>query len=72
MKDFTGQKHGANKFIYSKRKVFWEGVTKLIQQGHLSETDFNKDYSAYKVANSVSTILTAMRKDSMNVIEKIL
>ncbi len=71
-KDFMGQERGANKFTYSKRKVFWDGVTKLIQRGYSSDTAIDKVYSVYGMANSVSTILKAMREDRMNKVEKLL
>ena len=35
-KNFTSRERGANRFTYSRRKVFWDKVTELIRAGHTS------------------------------------
>ncbi|KAI9982251.1 hypothetical protein PInf_008150 [Phytophthora infestans] len=41
-KDFTAAERGANKFAYSRRKVFWDVVSSLVRSGFTSDTAIDK------------------------------
>ncbi|EGZ10710.1 hypothetical protein PHYSODRAFT_317819 [Phytophthora sojae] len=62
-KDFTAIEQGANKFSYSRRKVFWDAVSNLVRAGFTSDTAVDKVYAAYGRQLSVSNILVALRND---------
>ncbi|OWZ02108.1 hypothetical protein PHMEG_00026389 [Phytophthora megakarya] len=62
-KEFTTVERGANKFAYSRRKVFWDVVSSLVRSGFTSETAIDKVYSVYGRQLSVSNILVALRAD---------
>lgn len=62
-KDFTAAERGANKFAYSRRKVFWDVVSSLVRSGFTSDTAIDKVYSVYGRQLSVSNVLAALRAD---------
>ncbi|ETN07720.1 hypothetical protein PPTG_13046 [Phytophthora nicotianae INRA-310] len=62
-KDFTPVERGANKFAFSRRKVFWDIVATLIRSGYTSDTAIDKIYAVYGRQLPVSSILTALRAD---------
>ncbi|ETP47971.1 hypothetical protein F442_06230 [Phytophthora nicotianae P10297] len=62
-KDFTPVERGANKFAFSRRKVFWDIVATLICSGYTSDTAIDKIYAVYGRQLPVSSILTALRAD---------
>eukprot|EP00644_Phytophthora_capsici_P002597 jgi/Phyca11/105764/e_gw1.11.315.1 len=62
-KDFTAAERGANKFAYSRRKVFWDVVSSLVRSGFTSVTAIDKVYSVYGRQLSVSNVLAALRAD---------
>eukprot|EP00569_Conticribra_weissflogii_P019666 CAMPEP_0171425364 /NCGR_PEP_ID=MMETSP0881-20121228/3271_1 /TAXON_ID=67004 /ORGANISM="Thalassiosira weissflogii, Strain CCMP1336" /LENGTH=187 /DNA_ID=CAMNT_0011944673 /DNA_START=1394 /DNA_END=1956 /DNA_ORIENTATION=- len=64
-REFTTYERGQNKCSYSKRKVFWDIVEKLIQRGYTSDTAIDHIYLVYGMKKSNTQILDAMRKDKM-------
>ena len=62
-REFTSEERGANKFAYSRRKVFWELVDKLTRRGYTSDVAIDKIYSVYGRNLPVSTILLKLRQD---------
>ncbi|EEY62468.1 uncharacterized protein PITG_23030 [Phytophthora infestans T30-4] len=62
-KDFTAAERGANKFAYSRRKVFWDVVSSLARSGFTSDTAIEKVYSVYGRQLSVLNVLSALRAD---------
>ncbi|KAG9401589.1 hypothetical protein AC1031_009456 [Aphanomyces cochlioides] len=62
-KNFTAAERGANKFAYSRRKVFWDTVANLVRAGYTSDVVIDKVYVVYGRQLSVSSILTHMRAD---------
>jgi hypothetical protein len=62
-KDYTPQERGANKFAYSRRKLFWDVVSKLVRGGYTSDAAIDKVYGVYGRSMSVSNILVALRAD---------
>ncbi|KAL3666787.1 hypothetical protein V7S43_008407 [Phytophthora oleae] len=64
-KDFTTIGRGANKFAYSRRKVFWDVVSSLVRSGFTSDTAIDKVYSVYGRQLSVTNVLVALRADRM-------
>nr|KAE8923624.1 hypothetical protein PF009_g26130 [Phytophthora fragariae] len=61
-KEFTRAERGANKFAYSRRKVFWDIVTCLVRAGFTSDTAIDKIYAVYGRQRSVTAILVALRQ----------
>ncbi|KAL3664985.1 hypothetical protein V7S43_010160 [Phytophthora oleae] len=64
-KDFTPIERGANKFAYSRRKVFWDVVANLVRSGFTSDAAIDKVYSVYGRQIAVLNILKALRADRM-------
>ena len=62
-REFTSEERGANKFAYSRRKVFWELVDKLTRRGYTSDVAIDKIYTVYGRSLPVSTILLKLRQD---------
>ncbi|KAG1689229.1 hypothetical protein DVH05_002723 [Phytophthora capsici] len=62
-KEFTRSERGANKFAYSRRKVFWDAVAYLVRAGFTSDTAIDKIYAAYGRERPVTAILVELRED---------
>ena len=60
---FTSAERGRNKFVYSRRKVFWDMVGNMISRGYTSDAAIDKIYSTYWHQLSVSNILIKLRND---------
>lgn len=60
-RDFTPSERGANKFAYSRRKVFWDVVSELVRSGYTSDAAIDKVYAVFGRQLSVSNILVALR-----------
>ncbi|KAG6972293.1 hypothetical protein JG687_00001524 [Phytophthora cactorum] len=63
VKEFTPVERDANKFAYSRRKVFWAVITQLVRSGYTSDTAIDKFYQVYGRQLSVSSILVSLRAD---------
>ncbi|KAE8908744.1 hypothetical protein PF001_g2747 [Phytophthora fragariae] len=61
-KEFTRAERGANKFAYSRRKVFWDIVACLVRAGFTSDTAIDKIYAVYGRQHPVTAILVALRQ----------
>ncbi|KAG9411162.1 hypothetical protein AC1031_016810 [Aphanomyces cochlioides] len=46
-KNFTAAERGANKFAFSRQKVFWDTVAGLVRAGYTSDVAIDKVYNAY-------------------------
>jgi hypothetical protein len=62
-KCFTALERGANKFAYSRRKIFWDMVSTMVRSGHTSDAAIDKIYAVYGKRLSVSSVLLRMRAD---------
>jgi len=62
-KEFSQHERGANKFSFSRRKVFWDTVEELVKRGNTSDVSIDKIYRVYGWNNSVTKILNEMRSD---------
>lgn len=62
-KEFTSIERGANKFAYSRRKVFWDVISQLVRSGHTSDSAIDRVYQTYGRNLSVSSILVKLRTD---------
>ncbi len=58
---YTPAKWGANKFTFSRRKVFWDTVEGMIRRGQTADVAINKVYRAYRWNQCVTPILNRMR-----------
>jgi Transcriptional activator of glycolytic enzymes. len=65
-KDFTTrvEPRGQVKLKYSRRKVIWECISKLIRSGYSADTAIDKIYNTYGRRSSVTTIINRMRDDA--------
>jgi len=60
---FTAAERGRVKHVFSKRKVFWDKISTMVQAGMLAETAIDKVYQVYGEGESVTSILKEMQKD---------
>ncbi|EGZ28679.1 hypothetical protein PHYSODRAFT_309455 [Phytophthora sojae] len=60
-KHFTSVERGPNKFVFSRRKAFWDVATYLVRAGFTSDVAIDKVYAAYGRQRSVTGILLQMR-----------
>ena len=61
-REYTAVERGANKFAYSRRKVFWDAMDVLIRKGYTSDRAIDKLYTTYGLRTSVTKILSDMRR----------
>ncbi|KAG6966153.1 hypothetical protein JG688_00006889, partial [Phytophthora aleatoria] len=62
-KELTPVERGANKFAYSRRKVFWGVITQFVRSGYTSDATIDKVYQVHGRQLSVSSILVSFRAD---------
>ena len=62
-KDFTYSEKGQNRFAYSRRKVFWDVVEKMMSRGFTSGAAIDKIYQVYGPRLSVTVIIKLLRQD---------
>jgi len=62
-RDFTREDRGKVKFVYSRRKVFWDVVSKLINAGNTSDSAIDLIYNIYGRAQGVTYILRKLATD---------
>ena len=65
-KYFTSQERGKCRFMYCRRKVFWDVVKRFILTGHTSDTAIDKVYSVYGRNLAVSYVLKKLAFDRKN------
>ena len=65
-RDFTRQERGHVKFVYSRRKVFWEVMCKLVRAGHTSDSAIDLIYDIYGQNRGVTEILRRLAIDRRN------
>ncbi len=54
---------GRSKHRYSRRKIVWDSVSGLNQQGHTSELAIDKIYGVYSGQTSVTKIINGLKRD---------
>lgn len=60
-KDFTTTERGNVRFVYCRRKVVWDLITKLVNAGHSAEAVCDKIQDIYK--GNMTGIIDRIRKD---------
>jgi len=70
-KAFSQHERGANKFSFSRRKVFWDTVEELVKRGNTSDVSIDKIYRVYGWNNSVTKILNEMRSDKKRGVKRV-
>ena len=70
-KAFTHAERGANKFSFSRRKVFWDTVEELVKRGNTSDVSIDKIYRVYGWNKSVTKILNEMRSDKKRGVKRV-
>ena len=64
-KSFTSYDRGKNRYVYSRRKVFWDLMVKLIEEGYSSTSALTNIDVVYGYGGaSVSKIISRIRKDA--------
>ena len=64
-KHFDARDRGANRYNYSKRKVFWDLLSLMIRRGRQANEAIDELYKYYGYKTSLTNILKAMRKERM-------
>ena len=62
-KDFTAKERGAVKYKFSRRKVFWDCVTRLVNSGLSADVAIDQIYTSYGRRSTVTKNLNKMSKD---------
>jgi hypothetical protein len=62
-KHYTHVERGANKFTFSRRRVFWDAVEEMVKRGQTSDVAIDKIYLVYGWQMSVTGILNEMKSD---------
>ncbi len=70
-KDYTSHERGANKCLYSVRKVFWDIVKKMISNGYTSDSAIDRIYLVYGRGKSNSNIIKELRTDTKAGIDRL-
>jgi hypothetical protein len=70
-KAFTHAERGANKFSFSRRKVFWDMVEDMVKRGNTSDVAIDRIYRVYGWNNSVTKILNEMRQDKRRGVRRV-
>jgi hypothetical protein len=69
-KDYTAVERGRNKHTYSRRRVFWDAVVKLMARGYTSDSAIDRISGAYGRRLSVTQVINQMKKDRMLGVER--
>jgi hypothetical protein len=64
-RDFTAVERGANKFTYSRRKVVWDAVEKLMKRGNAADVAIDQILAVYGRDKSVTNVINRMKKDKL-------
>ena len=64
-KDYTAVERGRNKHTYSRRRVFWDAVVKLMARGYMADSAIDQISGAYGRRLSVTQVINEMKKDRM-------
>ena len=64
-KHFDARDRGANRYNYSKRKVFWDLVSLMVRRGRQANEAIDTLYNYYGYKTSLTNILKAMRRERM-------
>jgi hypothetical protein len=70
-KAFTPAKRGANKFSFSRQKVFWDTVKGMIRRGQTADMAINNVYQVYRWNHSVTQILKRMKDDRRRGVKRV-
>mmetsp|Transcript_1837 Transcript_1837/g.5364 ORF Transcript_1837/g.5364 Transcript_1837/m.5364 type:complete len:128 (-) Transcript_1837:56-439(-) len=62
---FTSVERGRVKFKYSRRKIIWGGIDRMVRGGATAQVAIDKIYEVYGKLN-VSAMTSAMRQDEKN------
>ena len=60
---FTQRERGRVRFVYSKRKIFWDKVSQMVRSGMLADVATDKIHEACGESLAVTAILREMQKD---------
>jgi hypothetical protein len=61
-KDYTAVERGRNKHTYSRRRVFWDSVVKLVARGYMADSAIDRISGAYGRRLSVTQVINQMKK----------
>ena len=63
---FSQTERGRVKYKYTRRKVVWDIIKKLVDLGHTSQRAIDMIYEVYGGQTSVTDIINRLRKDKRN------
>jgi len=63
---FSETERGRVKYKYTRRKVVWDVIKKLVDLGHSSQRAIDIIYDVYGAQTCLTDIINRMRKDKMN------
>ena len=63
---FSESERGRVKYKYTRRKVVWDVIRKLVDLGHSSQRAIDMIYEVYGAQTCVTAIINRMRKDKLN------
>ena len=65
-KDYNSRDREANRYLYSKRKIFWDLVVLMVNRGREANDAIDSIYKHYGYKTPVSTIIKHLQKERMN------
>ena len=60
---FTAQERGKNKFKYSRRKIAWDAIDRMMKSGDTAQVACDRIYNVHGRNKSVSEIINCLRRD---------
>ena len=69
-KDYTAVERGRNKHIYSRMRVFWDAVVKLMARRYTADSAIDRISEVYGRRLSVTQVINQMKKDRMLGVER--
>ena len=63
---FSHSERGRSKHRYHRRKIVWDLVAGLVQQGHTADAGIDRIYAVYGGQTSVTNIINGLKRDRKN------
>jgi len=63
---FSHSERGRVKYKYSRRKVVWDLIAKLVRAGHTADAAIDMIHAAYGGSSSVTAIINGLKRDKKN------
>jgi hypothetical protein len=63
-RQFTAQERGKVKFKYSRRKIVWDTIDRMVRSGSTAQVACDRIYAVYGRNKSVTDIMRCLRQDA--------